>query len=634
MKKENLFIDKLEGFSGIRLRDQKPLVFKPGINLLIGRNGCGKTNLLRLVQLIATGHGDLSGYIESSYFNEKAKASLENQGTSILEKFDNVTLVSHSLRGKRGHLKLSLKNVTEEYVLRNIIRDPQGYRGHISLRCKTKAVRHLLVQGNIYPPKFEMSGYIGKSNLFSRESDNAVHSSIQDPMQLVSDFIEGRLKEFYESDDFVNKILNFEKAINEKFRRFLEKTNKRVKIDRSNLSTSGRISLELMDNENFVQSAHISTGEATLFNLVFSLTSAKQEGYDILSLDEPDIHMHDDMIRVLVSELLEVTEAHPSCIIIVASHSTALIEQLAALERNKVHIITFDNDRRVGNSEHDIELINALERNGVHFSPLMLSKRKNIFIENQFEKGKSQKDFLSRFFLQEDMPNIIPIGNSGNVQDNKSFSNVFGDILRIDKLDSFGIQDGDIWLKPRLVKYLKGELELSEFLDGLKLQDGIYISQGKSIPNAYYFNFWEIENLYLMDETLPRWKLKNGSYLTKSSYKNLLKLKRAIISDQYFNTFFKHLTRIKIDRKYSIQEMSTFLNKKFQSMKQSIVNTPELEIRMDELVDSILDINLLNWVPGKEVRKLLLNEGYEFEEENIDFTRSNLALEVRKILIK
>jgi recombinational DNA repair ATPase RecF len=79
MQDEDLVITKLEGYSGIRLKNNKPLVFKPGINLLVGKNGCGKTNLLRLIQLLATNKGELKGRIESSYFIRHSRAILKKK---------------------------------------------------------------------------------------------------------------------------------------------------------------------------------------------------------------------------------------------------------------------------------------------------------------------------------------------------------------------------------------------------------------------------------------------------------------------------------------------------------------------------------------------------------------------------
>ncbi len=104
----------------------------------------------------------------------------------------------------------------------------------------------------------------------------------------------------------------------------------------------------------------------------------KDENCDILILDEPDTHMHDDMIQVLVNELSELSRIVPNCIIAIASHSTAFIEKLAALGNSAVNVITFDKNRKVSNSQSDIDLINALINNGVNFSPLMLSRRRNL----------------------------------------------------------------------------------------------------------------------------------------------------------------------------------------------------------------------------------------------------------------
>lgn len=584
--------------------------------------------------MLASSNGDISGYVESSYFVEKAQASMKNPGASIVERFGTATILKHSLKGTEGHLEMSLKDISQEFVLENIIRNPSGFHSNINLTCKTEQVKNQFVSGSVNPPKFEMSGYIGNSNLFSREHDNVVHASMQGPIQSVSEFIISKLKAFYQSDDFEFRILQLENAINEKFKRFFSKSNKRVSINRNELPTSGKISLNLMDNENCIQSINLSTGEATLYNLAFSLASAKEGGCDILCLDEPDIHMHDDMIRVLVVELLELSESQPSCITIVASHSTSLIEQMAALGGNLVHIITFDNDRNVGNSESDIELIHALQRNGVHFSPLMLSKRKNIFIENLFETGRSQKEFFLRFFSNDDLPNVIPIGSSGNVQDSKSFTSVFEQILKVAKLDSVGIQDGDIWLKPKLVSYLNGELELQEFIDVLKEHDGMYIRQDLSVPHAYYFNCWEIENLYLMDEVLPYWRPKEGDHLTKSQFKKLLEANRTILKEQYFGTFFKSITHIRIKKNYSVGDLRTFLRESVERIEKRLSDADKLEERMTLLIDSIFANDLLHWVPGKEVQKFLMGEGYTFDDDALDLKDSKVARQVREILAK
>ncbi len=45
-----LKITHLEGYAGLRLKDEKNLEIKKGINLLVGRNGSGKSALTNLVE--------------------------------------------------------------------------------------------------------------------------------------------------------------------------------------------------------------------------------------------------------------------------------------------------------------------------------------------------------------------------------------------------------------------------------------------------------------------------------------------------------------------------------------------------------------------------------------------------------
>jgi energy-coupling factor transporter ATP-binding protein EcfA2 len=632
MNNQNLIFTKLEGYSGIRLKNNMPLVFRPGINLLVGRNGCGKTNLLRLIQQVAQNKGDLNGRIESSYFFKILRNCIEKKGASIEKRFGEITIVEHTIKGKKGNIKLHLKNVPEEFVAHNIIQNGIGFQHNIGMKVNTVPVSFSQIHGVQNPPKFEMAGYVS-ANVLSREHDNKVHSIMEGPIKSISDFIRNRMNEFYQSDEFITRIIELEKSINEKFSRFLGTTNKEVKVNVSDIATSGQATLSLMDNGNFIQSADVSTGEAILLNLVFSLAIAKDEGCEVLNLDEPDIHMHDDMIQVLVNELSELSRILPNSIIVVASHSTVFIEKLAALGREMVNIITFDKQRNVSNSNSDIELINALSRNGVSFSPLMLSKKRNIFIENQLKGGKDQRDFLLKFFSPEDPPNIVPIGTSGNVQDNDSFNGIFEEILNISELNSVGIQDGDIWFKTHLREYLKGEITLSRFISKLKQKKGAYIKSTEMIANSHFFNFWEIENLYLMDEVLDCWKhKKNGDQLTKEGYKKFLIQRQKDISKEYFNMFYKSIVRIRPDNKGTTKGTHEFIKKRFLEINDIFRDIEILEHRMTSLVDAIRENNLTHWVPGKEIKKYLENEGYLFDDECLDFEKLKISIELRKIL--
>jgi energy-coupling factor transporter ATP-binding protein EcfA2 len=154
MKKEakeinNLVFQKLDGYSGIRLKNGKPLTFRPGINLLIGRNGSGKTNLLRLIQMIASSEDYLSGHVESSFFLEKAKGALNKSGSdSIDKKFGKPIIAKFRIKGKEGTVRIALRNVPEEFVLKNIVNDPANSYGGVAMICDSDKVSNQMIYGN------------------------------------------------------------------------------------------------------------------------------------------------------------------------------------------------------------------------------------------------------------------------------------------------------------------------------------------------------------------------------------------------------------------------------------------------------------------------------------------------------
>jgi phage-related tail protein len=137
-----------------------------------------------------------------------------------------------------------------------------------------------------------------------------------------------------------------------------------------------------------------------------------------------------------------------------------------------------------------------------------------------------------------------------------------------------------------------------------------------------------------MDELLPCWRSKVGVPMSVKKYKDLLDQNRSIIHAEYFKTFFKSATRIRLDKAQSAKTGIELLRKQFDSIGESLPDGDKLELKMKALVDSILKKNLLNWVPGKEIRKHLVGEGYSFNDENFDFKHSGISIEVRKILMK
>ncbi|MBL7840597.1 MAG: ATP-binding protein [Cyclobacteriaceae bacterium] len=628
MGKNKLIISKLEGFSGIRLKGNRPLVFKPGINLLVGRNGSGKTNLMSLIQRIATGRGDLKNRIESSFFVYHLKEAAKGNAVDVEKRFGTVTIANYAFGDRLGSIKMTLTNCDQPHVIKNLLEPGANFEHHFGLSHDDFDAKFTYLSGNESPIKFESSGNVN-ANPLPRVHDSKAHKLMGGEIDLVKEYLHRQMLEVYRSPEFIARITKLEEAINLMFAKFLGTANKNIKIDYHDIGTSGKTSLSLMDHDNYIDSINISTGETILLNLIFSLSVVKEEKLKIVAMDEPDVHMHDDMIQVLVDELFELTKVVPDCIFIIASHSTALIEKLAVKGKESINIISFDQDRRVSNNERDVDLINALSQNGVKFSPLMLSRRKNIFIENQLNPQKDSRSLLMKFFVPDNVPNIIPIGTSGNVKDVDSFNGILKDILRNKDINAVGILDGDMWFKDKLKDYLSGKTSLSEFISNLIAQERAYIPSGSS-SNLYYFNFWEIENLYLLGELRTCWKDKSGNPLTMNHYLEILNQNRDVVERQFLKMFYKSIIDIKPNQGFSVAKVREFIDQKVGNIHRAI---PDNAVEMvEELASEIHRKNLLNWLPGKEIVSLLKSKDFKFDDNSIQYENLVASIRIREML--
>lgn len=468
-------------------------------------------------------------------------------------------------------------------------------------------------------------------HFFSKQNDKRhISTIIEDSANGINEFFDKKFLEFFESDEFKQSVKSLENTINDKLHRFFGTTNKSIRfIDEYDRSL--KTELFLLDDQNYIQSHDMSTGEAVLLNLVVGLATSNEIEHDILSFDEPELHMHDDMIKVFVQEILELNQKFPNQKILVASHSTGLIENIILHKDKNINLIIFDKEKNVFNSDKDIQLINALNRNGVWFSPLMLTKKPNLFIENQGSEGFQHRDFLMSFFEADDLPNIIPIGTSGNVEQIDAFTSVFEDILKTTDVKSWGIRDGDILIKQYLVQYLKGELTLEKIIKIISSHKDIYIYDKTKGGNQFYFNCWEIENLYLMDELLSCWK-KGSGVLTTDKYRSILMENRDVIFREYFNTFYKSIIRIRSNKNQTPREILNKTKNQFQQIEETLANTDKIESHIYSFIDELLQNELLQWVPGKEIKKLLEELGYVFKSTEVNYRSLRLSKKIQSIL--
>ncbi|MEQ8928188.1 MAG: ABC transporter ATP-binding protein, partial [Fulvivirga sp.] len=167
MSKQELIISKLVGYSGIRLKNENPLRIKPGINLLVGRNGSGKTNLLKLLQFISRGEADLTRQIESEFYQNQIQISKGKNSDSIRDAFGQVTIVEYKVENTVGSIFIKLKDNVDDMT--NLVNLSSYQNNIVPVNSGPNLNWHNINHsGSIR--KLEMSGYM-RFNFFSSSSD-------------------------------------------------------------------------------------------------------------------------------------------------------------------------------------------------------------------------------------------------------------------------------------------------------------------------------------------------------------------------------------------------------------------------------------------------------------------------------
>lgn len=645
-----LKINFLEGYAGLRLKDGKALEIRKGINLFVGRNGSGKSNLATLIKYIF--NKDLvptKKLFESPYLQKNGDEAVANLKDRIKEKNENIEEVAvtavefgqrsfcnFSFNEIEGNLALTLESEIRYISFYSMLKEAYfNNNGFLVL-----SDQHSKYKVTEIVPKIDLNNeeVLIESNFKffkSSQPSNANNPIVESIISNFNDFFGKRLEEFRLNDE---KLLQRIKELNEKllieYNNFFSPTDKKLYINLDPAASNNR-ALILKDGNYVISFDALSDGEKNLFNLVINLSTARSIKPDLILFDEPELFMHDDMIRTLAIELQKLSADLPDTCIILSTHSSALIEELANAGKEKVNLIAINN-KQVFNSNEDIDFINALANNGVRFSPLFISKRPNIFIENKGSAGQIHSTFLLSFFEDSKQPNIIPIGSSGQVKTYENYLEVIENIIQTQaQHTSIGIMDGDMLLVKEFDTYFKKELSINDLIG--KLTDicraNTFLLQDDDLKGkrVYYFSYWEIENLYLDSETLSYWKNnKSQNFLDKAVFIEIIKGLKVQIIDSWLKTYKHSIFKpVYFDRRG--KDYVNILNQKIKDLQVYDQNEQIYLEMMDSFYEQVLEHNLFSWFPGKEIYNKLLND-YTFSIDDIDFSKLKLSSKIRAIV--
>lgn len=640
-----LEINSLEGYSGLRLRDNKPLQIKNGINLIVGKNGSGKSNFALLVRYILTKDGSLTGkaLLESQYLKQiekdtidnyelrKSKLPKEQQNNDVIygeQDFRTKVICEYKVDGVNGRVDFNYKGNARIDAFRSLISDLKINTNEFNLipAGGAPAVTSVEIKPEIYINEETIN--IGTNfTLFAPSGNqNPIVRSIAEDF---NNYFQNELEDFRLNNDKLKaKLKQLEASVLKDYNTFFESVDKKIEITLDPKLYNLR-ALVLRDKENIISFDRLSDGEKNLFNLIIKLSTSRGTKPGLLIFDEPEIFMHDDMIKTLVIELDKLATDLPDSIILISSHSSAMIEMIAELGAKKANLVVINN-KQIYNSDKDLDFIAALSQNGVGFSPLYISKRPNLFIENNSKTGDKLKEFFLRFFDDKNKPNIIPIGSSGEVKQFSRFQKVLQDLLKTQiEEKTIGIMDGDIWIVKKLDKVFEGHQNIDTLLDEIEAYDCYINPMEKS--NIRYLNFWEIENLYLTQELLGFWKSKQKKEsLNEKSYSYFLRERKEVIIKSWLKTYERSLFKpIYFDETlkqyYSDLESTKKILIGYNDRKNAV------DKGFDSLFEKLLERKMFNWFPGKEIKNQLISE-YDFDDANIDFENLNLSKSIRSII--
>jgi len=634
----------LHGYAGLRLKNNKPIEFKKGINLIIGKNGSGKSNLAVLLKYIFNSN-NLSNkkLFESTLIEQLIKDAIKKyeerrtKNEQILEEVipadfnnHNGTFCKFLFEGAEGSIYFKLDHGRLVTDFPRYMKDARFTSEYVSIN-PSRNLFNSDIEAKIQLNNSDIvinQGY----NLFgSNEQTNPIVNSI---VNSFNSFFQSRLKQFREADSILLEEINkLQVSVIEQYNNFFEQTSKKIIITLDPVKYNGK-ALVLTEGENIIEFESLSDGEKNLFNLIINLATARENKPVLIYFDEPELFMHEDMIRTLVKEIHSLSGDLTDTCIMVSTHSSVLIEALTELEKGKLNLITI-TDKQISNSNEDVEFINVLHNNGVKFSPLYLSKRPNLFIENIGETGKLHQEFYSRFFHKSKSPNIIPIGSSGQVKTYQNYTSIIQQIVKTQPgSNTSGILDGDMFIVKPLQSFFNDENDLSTLINDLKANKSFYIYPSNySTIKTCYFNCWEIENLYILNEIIPYWKLKSDptQRLEFGEFVNIVKNIKSRIIKSWLKTYKRSI----VPALYFDNETSEKLRENFEKMidplKKAESINDEMHQKMEAFFDALIKEELLQWLPGKEVIGELKSR-YTLDQESIPFDFLSITGKIRSII--
>ncbi len=301
------------------LKYDKGIILRPGVNLIIGKNGSGKTSLLEMIDDASKG--------QNQNLIDDTKSETENSEMAKIS-FDNGTEASVMLNLKKGS--------NGEWVTQNLLAEKVRYITSQRTIASGNTTKNLLAQsisGDVAMPASDQP--IDVAEEFNKAINRELHK---------------RLLEMQETAEFLNDLQNSYQSGLVDFEKFLK-----IDLKKEN-------AIYFLDHRNKeVQIENLSSGEKEYLYFYAFLKRIQEEEDQIILIDEPELHLHSSQIRKLCELIARLGLKNQ---IIIATHSGEVLQYFIS----QANLILLSKGVVTNISETE-QLKAALEETGLPIDP-------------------------------------------------------------------------------------------------------------------------------------------------------------------------------------------------------------------------------------------------------------------------
>jgi predicted ATP-dependent endonuclease of OLD family len=342
-------------FKGFKSIENIKVSFEKGLNILIGRNGAGKSNLLEVLYL-STGYtknskltfdfADLEFFTEDKILVKRTLQKIfrrhdlaitleERTGVNEIFYIDNNIMYESSDDASSKKIQFKNKGVTYNSSLSYVFLR-MGYDFFRPLYIKFQVPERISFLSESDNLQIELDGLFDS---FEFNDSLSFLNSLLLSLVDIFDYTDGLTPRTI-TDQQINDFLKLPEEIIENLIAFSNienvRFNKNINLYRDEkLLLIDNVKLEFKINNNWLPWSQISDGTKRLFYIIAEVTY----NYGLILIEEPEVGIHPHQFNLLMTFLKEQSERKQ---IIISTHSPKALDHLTEDELKNILITQYD----------------------------------------------------------------------------------------------------------------------------------------------------------------------------------------------------------------------------------------------------------------------------------------------------